>query len=71
MQGGESWDWNGPKYVWDTVGGEHVTVLKSSPHAKRLRVLEIRNQKFSEERGPDLRKALPKLLTLIVEDENY
>src|SRR5262249_34322179 len=71
INGGESWDWAGPKYVWSTMGSAHIDVLKTSSHAKRLRVLEIRNQEFSEELGHDLRKALPKLETLTIEDQSY
>lgn len=71
IAGGESWDWAGPKYVWSTLGSEHIDVLKTNPHAKRLRALEIRNQEFSEDLGHELRKALPKLETLRIEDVNY
>ena len=69
ISGGESWDWAGPKYVWSTMGSEHIDILKKN--GKRLRTLVIRNQQFSEELGPDLRKALPKLKTLTVEDVDY
>ena len=71
IEGGESWDWAGPKYVWSTMGSEHIDVLKTSLHAKRLRVLSIRNQQFSDELGQDLRKVLPKLQTLKIEDVKY
>lgn len=71
IAGGESWDWAGPKYVWSTLGSEHVNVLKTNPRAKRLRVLEIRNQEFSDDLGHELRKALPQLEKLVIEDVNY
>jgi hypothetical protein len=71
IRGGESYDWNGPKYVWDTLDVAHIDVLVSSPHAKRLRVLEIVNQKFSELVGDRLRAALPDLQTLRVEEVDY
>jgi hypothetical protein len=69
--GGESYDWNGPKYVWETLDMAHMNVLMSSPHAQRLHVLEIGNQNFSESLGERLRAALPNLRTLRVEGEEY
>ena len=69
--GGESYDWAGPKYVWDTLGNEHVEVLMSNADAQRLRVLELENQNFSEQLGYRLRGALPNLTTLEIERQSY
>jgi hypothetical protein len=69
--GGESSDWNGPTYVWDTLEAAHVDVLVNSPHAQRLRILKIGNQNFSNQTGLQLRAALPNLETLNVEGELY
>jgi hypothetical protein len=71
IRGGESYDWNGPRYVWETLDVAHIDVLMSSPHAQRLRVLEIANQNFSEQLGERLRVALPNLQTLRVEGEEH
>lgn len=71
IRGGESYDWNGPKYVWETLETAHINVLVSSPHSKRLQILEIVNQKFSESLGDRLRAALPNLQALRVEEEEY
>ncbi len=69
--GGESSDWNGPQYVYDTLAYEHIAVLTTSPHAQRLRVLEIGKQNFSESVGQELRNALPNLETLRLEGRSY
>jgi hypothetical protein len=69
--GGESSDWSGPTYIWETLGPEHIDVITSSPDAQRLRVLEIGNQRISEKLGDRLRAALPNLKRLRVERENY
>lgn len=69
--GGESSDWNGPTYVWDTLEHEHIEVLASNPHAQRLRHLDLHNQKLSEITGNELRRALPNLTALYVEGESY
>jgi hypothetical protein len=45
MNGDISYDWDGtPAWIFTTLEKRHINVLLTSPHAQRLRVLELHSQ---------------------------